>query len=487
MKNIYFIVATFWASAACFSQSQTFDITTYTPPKGWQKQSTESTIQFSKEDAAKGGYCIIMLFKSVPGTTNAKDNFDAAWETVVKESVTTSTAPEMQTPATKNGWEAQTGYAPFESDGQKGIALLVTSSGFGKMVNILVLTNTDIYEKHMSEFLESISFKKIVQTNPTPAKQPAKQTNTMPVSSTAKKDGYAFTTTNFDDGWNSTVKEDWVEVSKGNIKVLLHYPKEGTIFPADPDKLTTAAWNILVAPRYNNLTNFKTAYVETNNRPYFGMGNIKENNSGNSVFVVLFRRGAGWMEIVAPDVLTFTREFGFNPQTIRWAKVSDYSGGYIVDNSKGVVILADEDEVYNKLANMASRNKFAVAASDIDNTGRWNANFASNTFYYNYYNGNYAGMSTFSASEWYAFSSGNKYHWEAVMTNTGGGVMNAAQSKSDGTFKSLNNWQLYFSNIGGQAKTFDVYFSAIKGGRILWVNDVKHPGSGIFTGLSRKK
>ncbi|WP_407528069.1 hypothetical protein PDL71_08535 [Lacibacter sp. MH-610] len=324
------------------------------------------------------------------------------------------------------------------------------------------------------------------QTTTEPQVNTQQQSTTTPPTNYTSN-GYAFNTTNFDDGWTSTIQEDWVEVTKGNIKILLHFPKEGTVFPAAPDQLTTAAWNILVAPRYSQLANYKTAYVEINNRPYFGMGTVTEVNSGNSVFVVLFRRGAGWMEVITPDVQTFTQEFGFNPETIRWAKVTEYSGGYVVDNSQGVVIKADEADIYNKLDNMFGRNKFAVATSDLDNTGRWNANYASNTFYYNYYTGNATGMSTFSASEWFDFSSGNNYHWEAVMTNAGGGVMNAAQTKSDGSFKSINNWQMIFSNIGGKEKTFDVYFSAIKGGRVLWMNDANYPGSGIFTGLSKRK
>jgi hypothetical protein len=223
-----------------------------------------------------------------------------------------------------------------------------------------------------------------------------------------KKDAYAFNTTYFDDGWTSTVQEDWVEVSKSSIKVLLHYPKEGTIFPADPDQLTSAAWNILVAPRYTNLTNFKTVYVEAFNRPYFGTGYAKENSTGKKVFVVLFRRSAGWIEIVSPDAKTFTQEFGFNPETIRWGKISDYMGGYVVDNAQGVTVKADEPEVYNKLDNMTSRNKFAVAVSDLDNTGEWNDHYSSNTFYYNYYTGNSAGMSTYSSSQWFEFKTGKK-------------------------------------------------------------------------------
>jgi hypothetical protein len=491
MKKILLLIFVL-SNVVVFAQKQTFDITTFTAPKGWKKQTNESGIQFSKENATAGAYCIIMLMKALPGTADSRANFDAAWETIVKETVTVSAAPEMQPAASENGWEAQSGYASFESDGSKGVAILVTSSGFEKMVNILVLTNTDVYEKEMAAFLESVSFKKITPVATKPKTNPANPDKTAPSNNSnnntiAKKDGYAFSITNFDDGWNSTVQQDWVEVTKGTIKVLLHYPKEGTIFPADPDKLTNAAWNILVAPRYSRLTNYRTAYVETNKRPYFGMGSLTEAQSGKKVFVVLFRRSAGWIEVITPDVKTFTQEFGFNPETIRWAKVTDYSGGYVVDNSQGVVIMADEPELYNKLDNMIGRNKFAVAATDLNNTGRWDANFSSNTFYYNYYNGNYAGMTTFSASEWYSFESGNKYHWEAVMTNTGGGNMKAAQSKSDGTFKSLNNWQLYFSNIGGKDKIFDAYFSAIKGGRVLWVNDTKYPGSGIFTGLTRRK
>ncbi len=125
------------------AQSETFDITSYSAPKAWKSQSSESMIQFSVEDEAKGSYCLIMLFKSLPGTADPKANFDAAWESVVKEAVSVSSPPEMQPAATENGWEAQTGYAPFESNGSKGVVMLVTATGFEKMVNILILTNSE--------------------------------------------------------------------------------------------------------------------------------------------------------------------------------------------------------------------------------------------------------------------------------------------------------------------------------------------------------
>src|SRR6187551_1403023 len=102
------------------AQQQTFDIATYTAPSGWKKQSSQTSIQYSKENATANAYCIIMLFKAIPTDQNAKVNFDAAWQTVVKETVSVTAQPEMQPSATENGWEVKSGYAPFENDGQKG-------------------------------------------------------------------------------------------------------------------------------------------------------------------------------------------------------------------------------------------------------------------------------------------------------------------------------------------------------------------------------
>ncbi len=285
------------------------------------------------------------------------------------------------------------------------------------------------------------------------------QVNTPPV-----QDGFKFNTTNFDDGWTSVIKEDWVEVTKGDTKVLLHYPKEGTIFPADPEPLTNAAWNILVAPRYSNVINYKTTYISEYNRPYLGMASATETATGKNVFVLLFRKGEGWIEFVMSDKNSFIEQFKFDPETIRWDSNSD---------------------LMNPLARMKAYNKFAVAASDIANTGRWSDHFASNTYYTNIYTGNSAGMSTYSSSQWFDFGADNSYKWQLVATNSFGGSTNFAQAKGEGTFQSLNDWQLSFSDIEGKPKTYDVYFVATKGGRVLFMNDAKYPGSGVFTGFSK--
>ncbi len=290
--------------------------------------------------------------------------------------------------------------------------------------------------------------------------------------------GFKFTSTNFDDGWVSTVQEDWVEVTKGNIKVLLHYPKEGTIFPADPEPLTNAAWNILVAPRYSNLKNYRTSYVEDYNSPYFGMGYTTEIKTGKSVFVVLFRRSGGWIEVVMPDNNSFTQEFGFNPESIRWGSITEYMGGWVLDNSQSKTVKADP-EVFDRLEKMATYNKFAVAASDF--TGRWTNDFTGIKQMYHVYSGQYAGMNINQSNEEFDFKAGNTYNWKLLVVNGMVGNVKANQVKSSGTFSVPNNWQLQFSNIEDKPKIYNAFFSCVKGARLLNLLDAQYPGSGIYT------
>lgn len=160
MKKIILLIIFCITVKMLTAQTESFDLATYTAPRAWKKQTTETVVQFSKEDAAKGTYCLITLYKAVPGTASSKENFEMGWATLVKEMVTVSAAPEMQAAATENGWETQSGYAPFESDGNKGVVMLVTSSGFDKMVNLIILTNTNIYEKEMTAFLGSLNLKR---------------------------------------------------------------------------------------------------------------------------------------------------------------------------------------------------------------------------------------------------------------------------------------------------------------------------------------
>jgi hypothetical protein len=158
--------------------SESFDISTFTAPKGWTRQAGEDAIQFSTEDSSAGAFCLLTLFKAVTSVGRSKENFDAAWQTVVKEAVNVASAPQMQPLVNNDGWEVASGIAPFEKDGLKGAALLVTASGYGKMVNVMILTNSEAFEKDITAFLTSVKFKKLEaprQPQPAPVNQNGSQ------------------------------------------------------------------------------------------------------------------------------------------------------------------------------------------------------------------------------------------------------------------------------------------------------------------------
>ncbi|HEX2630985.1 MAG TPA: hypothetical protein VHM26_18340 [Chitinophagaceae bacterium] len=438
------------STALLFAQKQTFDIATYTAPKGWNKQAKESAIQLAKEDAS-GAFCLITLYKSLPTNNEAKKNFDVSWDALVKTQLDTKTDPEMQPQASDDGWEVQSGHATFEKDGVKGIALLVSSTGHDKLVNVLIMTNTDAFEKDVTAFLQSIDLKKPTGTSSTKEKAvnvTVSTTTTKATATPAVKSKFKFTTTNFPDGWTATEQPDWVELSKGNIKVLIHYPNE----KADAYNSVLVdglkkAWDILVASRYSNASNLQFRPVQSWESIEYADGFMKEKGSGRNVYVVLFKKnfskGNGrYMEFIAPDKESFEKEFGaWHEESYGWEKMSD----------------------------MQFRNRFAVAAGDI--TGAWSTTSHSSLSYYYVNTGGYAGATATATAHDFTFMSNGTY--ESDFAGASGVVGNQQFSRQQFKGKAtVTNWKMTLTNrFKGQTENFDCHFEAVKNGRILVLID----------------
>ena len=441
MKSVLFILSALLIFP-CYGQKQTFDIINYIPPKQWKKESTESAIQFTKQDDAKGIYCIITLMKSIPGTANSKENFDAAWETVVKEMVKVSVAPEMQPPATEDGWEAQTGYAPFESDGTNGIALLVTSTGYQKMVNVLILTNTDIYEKDMTAFLESVSFTKPAANNKTTSGNTTK--NNQP-NTAAKNNGFAFSSTNFNDGWTSAIHDDYVLTTKGNIKVYLGFIEKfnESEYAGTGKEKRHHYWNTWVAKyfttgemRYNPggaLSDYSSDYIE---------GEVTDKQTGGKRYVAMILNiiaNTGTLSVIiasAPDVAQLRQQF---PKA--------------------------DSKYDNDLRPMYNYNKFAVGKNDL--AGTWSSSGGGTMSWYSTTTGNYAGATGAATSDVFTFNSNGTYSSE----HKGGygvvGAMNTYQQKYNGA-STLSNWSLSLSKRwDGKTESYEAWFEVVRGGRVM--------------------
>ena len=425
--------------SALAQQRESFDLATFTVPNGWQKvSSTADVISYAVVNDQEGTYCQIGIYKSTGSKGSVQSDFQSGWQELIVRTYRTSTPAELVPAASIDGWDAQGGAAPFEFSGGQSIAMLVTMSGYARSISIVVLTNTEAYQPQIESFLDSVELKK-------PAV--AGSTATARTQSAVKTD-FAFTTTNFDDGWVSTVREDWVEVVKGSTQVLIHYPnKEADQYNSVVKEGLHTAWNILVAPRYRNILGLQLRPITGWQSIEFAEADAIQAATGSPVHVVLFKydysNGSGkYMEFITRDKSSFEQEFGAYHET---------SSGW------------------DKMEKMASYNKFAVAASDLN--GKWTNDFSGALQYVNAYTGADAGMATHASNERFVFGPGNAYQWDLVVASGKAGSVKFQSVKSGGTFSLPSNWQVTFSDIEGKPRTYSASFSCVKGARILWLDE----------------
>jgi len=453
MKKILFLFIVGLSFTDLFAQKETFDLFAFTPPVGWKKEVTQNSISYIAINQKNGSWCRIGILKSTISKGNIDADFKSEWQDMIVKNYNPTEAPVLNEVRETDGWKVKEGVAKFKFNNADAQAMLTTISGFDRCASIGITINNQECLENIDTFLKSVEFKKMGASTQSPVtgigtdngSQIPEKTKTTPAQQTYGKT-FAYTTTNFDDGWVALEQEDWVQVTKGNIKALIHYAKEGTTIAADPEPHVTNAWNILVAPRYSNLKNFKVASPSLDpQRAYLGTGDATDNKTGRQVYVALFRKGnSGWVEFIAPDKNTFVREFGTDVNNIGWDAGSD---------------------IWNPLLKMFNYNKFAVSASDLP--GNWKSSSGAGIEYYNVYTGNNMGMASASSTTEFIFKQDGTY--TSIYKGVDGFNGNNRYAGETCNGKAIvSNWEIQLTNrFKGATETFTAQFEAVKGGRIL--------------------
>ncbi|MET0464061.1 MAG: hypothetical protein ABW007_12945 [Chitinophagaceae bacterium] len=426
-----------------FSQKETYDLVSYTIPDKWQKQQHANGVQLSAGDEKKGSYSAIVILHSSPTTAAVQADFTNDWETLIKKTVTVSSAPAMLDPVENDGWKILTGTAPYTDGKSKGVAMLMTASGYDKKISILLISNTDVHQPAVQGFFESVDFIKPVVQQPSPA--------TQPIAATFRS-SYKFTTTNFDNGWTATEQADGVQLTKGSVNALLHYPDDVTekYYPYSEDAVKTC-WAHLVAGRYATVSNLKIfAQSSAVYKPAkMAEADVTDKATGRSLYVVLFQRGDSyWTELIAPDRNSFIKQFN-----VKVAELEPMAPNNIFD-------------VFSSLSDL---NRFAVAPADL--TGKWTSSSASNIAYANVYTGAYAGGTVAGSNHAFSFLPGNQY---SSTHNGGYGTTGNVQTYKQ-SFKgsvTVTDWSVTLTKrSGGKTEKFDAWFVAAKEGRVLMLKN----------------
>lgn len=165
-------------SCACFAQKESFDVVSFTSPKGWHQQKNEGGVQLSVSDKKTGAYAIALITKATASDASANENFNTDWNRLVKGSVQVNDEPIMQEPDSDNGWQIISGTAYYMDGAHKGFATLLTATCGGQMTSVVLMTNTDKYQNDLLSFINSLELTKASQNTNANKKTPTVNSGT---------------------------------------------------------------------------------------------------------------------------------------------------------------------------------------------------------------------------------------------------------------------------------------------------------------------
>lgn len=156
LLTIILIVIT-WAAMA---QTETFDLTTYTPPPkrdGWEKAVNDNLVSYTKTDNSKKTWCQIGIYRSTVSKGSIETDFDSEWQILAATPYQIKEAPKSGGIQEAGGWKIKVGSGAFTFNNSDAQAILSVMSGYGRVVSIIAINNSQDYMPQIQSLLTSVS------------------------------------------------------------------------------------------------------------------------------------------------------------------------------------------------------------------------------------------------------------------------------------------------------------------------------------------
>jgi hypothetical protein len=151
------------------AQTQTFDIATVIPPKGWSpyQDDTVATFDFLRTNSEKYELCRIFLWASRPSTGSPAEDFENQWNERARSGRRIMGRPSLKTEKTPDGWTTVTGVLDsmmsISNKEQPGMTMLRTYSGFGKVFTAFAETTPNGCVREIDDFFRNLKLKTSAQ------------------------------------------------------------------------------------------------------------------------------------------------------------------------------------------------------------------------------------------------------------------------------------------------------------------------------------
>lgn len=156
MKKIILVVTFIIFAAITFAQKQTFDLATYTPPKGWQKEVADVAVGYSIINKKDMSWCQIAIYKSLPSKGSIELDFKSEWQMLVINKYKAKAPTQLNETQEVDGWKIKAGGDSFIFNKKNAIAMLTTFSGYNTCFSILATCNNEKYISDIQNFIATL-------------------------------------------------------------------------------------------------------------------------------------------------------------------------------------------------------------------------------------------------------------------------------------------------------------------------------------------
>jgi hypothetical protein len=140
----------------------------FIPPSGFEKETREGVVIFTKNSPDRSSFCIIAVYGSRPGTGDLQKEFQLEWDDLIRKTKHTEAPAERQIERGDNGWSVISGRSIINLTPAYA-SLLVTYVGHGKVFSVLVNINADQFMPEATQFMKSLEIVSTPAASGTPS------------------------------------------------------------------------------------------------------------------------------------------------------------------------------------------------------------------------------------------------------------------------------------------------------------------------------
>jgi hypothetical protein len=156
MKQIStFLLCIFFFTNA-FAQKETFDLYTFTPPKGWTKTVDKNFVSYIITNNKTKSWCRINITKSTISKGSIEADFESEWQGLIVKNYNPTGDRQVNEIQEAVGWKIQAGKSKFTFENSESMAMLTTASGYDRCLSIVAVTNNKDYINDIQALIESI-------------------------------------------------------------------------------------------------------------------------------------------------------------------------------------------------------------------------------------------------------------------------------------------------------------------------------------------